>query len=270
MYYKKTYYQSLSITIAYDAHGALGGASTWARGGNFSIGFASGAVASSITSCTEDLVDKLPTGWKITCMVAAGGLSAGVTSSMAGGDFWDGVCNGLICAGLNHAMHLAAEGGWRTVKYVNKLGWLPLDYETSASQWANYKMQYNVTLYELNKLDENYQIIGKQRLLTISAVSTTTCVVGDVHASAKAIVLIDGMNVGSEPLVVHKYEQNTIIPEHSTFVGSASFVIPETGDVSINVIGGWNVYLGSGSLSPAISPVLPVPINANIKIQVTP
>lgn len=109
MYTCQTYYQPSTITIAYDAHGALGGASTWARGGNFSIGFASGAVASSITSCTEDLVDKLPTGWKITCMVAAGGLSGGITSSMAGGDFWDGVCNGLICAGLNHAMHLACE-----------------------------------------------------------------------------------------------------------------------------------------------------------------
>ena len=109
MYTCQTYYQPSSITIAYDAHGILGGASTWARGGNFSIGFASGAVASSITSCTEDLVDKLPTGWKITCMVAAGGLSGGVTATMAGGSFWDGVCNGLICAGLNHAMHLAYE-----------------------------------------------------------------------------------------------------------------------------------------------------------------
>ncbi|KWW38831.1 MAG: hypothetical protein F083_2118 [bacterium F083] len=107
MYTRQTYYLSSSITIAYDAHGILGGASTWARGGNFSIGFASGAVASSITSCTEDLVDKLPTGWKITCMVAAGGLSGGVTASMAGGSFWDGVCNGLICSGLNHALHLA-------------------------------------------------------------------------------------------------------------------------------------------------------------------
>lgn len=109
MYTCQTYYRPSTITIAYDAHGALGGASTWARGGNFSIGFASGAVASSITSCTEDLVDKLPTGWKITCMVAAGGLSAGVTATMAGGSFWEGVCNGLICSGLNHAMHLAAE-----------------------------------------------------------------------------------------------------------------------------------------------------------------
>ena len=108
MYTRQTYYQPSTITIAYDAHGALGGASTWARGGNFSIGFASGAVASSITSCTEDLVGKLPTGWKITCMVAAGGLSGGVTASMAGGSFWEGVCNGLICSGLNHALHMIA------------------------------------------------------------------------------------------------------------------------------------------------------------------
>lgn len=92
------------------AHGTLGGASTWARGGNFSIGFASGAVATSIASCTGNLADKLPIGWKITCIVAAGGLSGGVTASMAGGDFWDGVCNGLVCAGLNHAMHLVVEG----------------------------------------------------------------------------------------------------------------------------------------------------------------
>lgn len=43
---------------------------------------------------------------QVTCMVAAGGLSGGVTASMAGGSFWEGVCNGLICAGLNHAMHV--------------------------------------------------------------------------------------------------------------------------------------------------------------------
>ena len=47
--------------------------------------------------------------WRITATIAAGGLSGGVSSSMAGGDFWDGLCNGLITAGLNHAMHLVAE-----------------------------------------------------------------------------------------------------------------------------------------------------------------
>lgn len=43
--------------------------------------------------------------------VAAGALSGGITAKIAGGDFWEGVCNGLICAGLNHAMHLVVEGG---------------------------------------------------------------------------------------------------------------------------------------------------------------
>lgn len=47
--------------------------------------------------------------WCASTTRTAGGLSGGVSSSMAGGDFWDGVCNGLICAGLNHAMHLACE-----------------------------------------------------------------------------------------------------------------------------------------------------------------
>lgn len=54
--------------------------------------------------------------WRITATIAAGGLSGGVSSSMAGGDFLDGVCNGLISSGLNHAMHLVAEGGGKLIK----------------------------------------------------------------------------------------------------------------------------------------------------------
>ena len=109
MYTRQTYYQPSSITIAYDAHGTLGGASTWARGGNFSIGFASGAVASFMTTTADVLTQNLCEAWQVTCMVAAGTLSGGVTASMAGGSFWDGVCNGLICSGLNHALHLTCE-----------------------------------------------------------------------------------------------------------------------------------------------------------------
>lgn len=108
MYYKKTYYQSLSITIAYDAHGTLGGAaSEFRKEGTFWSGFASGAVASFVSTSTGIMTAELPKAWQVSCMVAAGGLSGGITSSMAGGDFWDGVCNGLICSGLNHALHLA-------------------------------------------------------------------------------------------------------------------------------------------------------------------
>ena len=109
MYTCQTYYQPSTITIAYDAHGTLGGASTWARGGNFSIGFASGTVASFMTTTADVLTQNLCEAWQVTCMVAAGTLSGGVTASMAGGSFWDGVCNGLICSGLNHALHLTCE-----------------------------------------------------------------------------------------------------------------------------------------------------------------
>ncbi len=79
-----------------------------ARGGNFSIGFSSGAVASFMSTTADVLTQNLCEAWQVTCMVAAGGLSGGVTASMAGGSFWDGVCNGLICSGLNHALHMIA------------------------------------------------------------------------------------------------------------------------------------------------------------------
>lgn len=53
--------------------------------------------------------------------IACSGLSGGVTSKMAGGDFWDGVCNGLISSELNHAMRLVVEGGPKWVYRLHKL-----------------------------------------------------------------------------------------------------------------------------------------------------
>ena len=90
------------------AHGILGGVSTSAQGGKFWRGFATGAVSSLISSGTEGLClhYKIPEGWTKAAIVAAGTLSGGVTASMAGGSFWEGVCNGLICSGLNHALHM--------------------------------------------------------------------------------------------------------------------------------------------------------------------
>ena len=67
MYTCQTYYLSSSITIAYDAHGTLGGASTWARGGNFSIGFSSGTVASFMTTTADVLTQNLCEAWQATC-----------------------------------------------------------------------------------------------------------------------------------------------------------------------------------------------------------
>ncbi len=89
------YYQSVNKAFAYESHGTLGGVSTWARGGSFWSGFASGAVASFVSSATAGLCVKLGASeaWTKSAMIAAGGLSGGVSASMAGGDFWDGVCN---------------------------------------------------------------------------------------------------------------------------------------------------------------------------------
>ena len=84
---------------------------------------ASGAVSSAISSVTAGIckVKMLSKGWTRVAMVAAGGLSGSVASSMADGDFLDGVCNGLISSGLNHAMHLVADisiSKYQANKYV--------------------------------------------------------------------------------------------------------------------------------------------------------
>src|SRR5690554_5510789 len=38
-------------------------------------------------------------------MIASGGLSGGISSSIAGGNFWDGARQGIITSGLNHLAH---------------------------------------------------------------------------------------------------------------------------------------------------------------------
>ena len=106
------YYQSVNKAFAYESHGTLGGVSTWVRGGSFWSGFAAGAAASFVSSATAGLCVKLGASeaWTKAAMIAAGGLSGGVSASMAGGEFIDGLCNGLICAGLNHALHWVVGG----------------------------------------------------------------------------------------------------------------------------------------------------------------
>ncbi|WHT40129.1 hypothetical protein QNH98_05760 [Myroides sp. mNGS23_01] len=42
-------------------------------------------------------------------MIAAGGLSGGISSTIAGGDFWQGMRQGLITSGLNHVMHMGSD-----------------------------------------------------------------------------------------------------------------------------------------------------------------
>ena len=104
------YCQTISVAFAYDAHGTVAGvASEIRKEGSFWSGFSSGTVASFMSTTAGVLTQNLCEAWQVTCMLAAGTLSGGVTASMAGGSFWEGVCNGLICSGLNHALHLTCE-----------------------------------------------------------------------------------------------------------------------------------------------------------------
>ena len=94
------------------AHGMLAGtASEMRKEGSFWSGFASGAAASLISGAVGGVCDlkNVPAVWTKTAMIAAGGLGGGVSSLIAGGEFIDGLCNGLICAGLNHALHYVAS-----------------------------------------------------------------------------------------------------------------------------------------------------------------
>jgi hypothetical protein len=97
------------------AHGFTGGLMNVANGGEFMSGFASGAVSSLVASsvgsikgfqikdAAGNVTGLTPVGK--AAMIASGGLSGGISSVIAGGNFWDGMRQGLITAGLNHAMH---------------------------------------------------------------------------------------------------------------------------------------------------------------------
>ena len=212
--------------------------------------------------------------WRITTTIAAGALSGGVTSTMAGGDFWDGLCNGLICAGLNHAMHEITQlpVRQRTKQFrINRIGRIPLDSDTKgltygALQTADYKMLYNVTAADVPYYDSDGNYIGTQRMLTVSATSFNTVVEGDVQSYAKATVIADGNVIGSSPLQMKSGETLPIMPEGSVYVGEATFSIPNTGNVYLQMEGGWSVFMGAGRSVPSM---LGMPINADMLIPIS-
>ncbi|MDR0223663.1 MAG: hypothetical protein LBI32_01215 [Myroides odoratus] len=115
---------SLSSTLGNSAflvqagmHGVSSGLMSEIDGGTFISGFASGAIASLITYGIGQLgpqVDAetglikegvLKSSETTALMIAGGGLSGGISSTIAGGNFWKGMQQGLIVSGLNHTMH---------------------------------------------------------------------------------------------------------------------------------------------------------------------
>ncbi len=90
------------------AHGVTGGTMSAIEGSSFISGFAAGAVSSLIGSGTQGLGIK-GKDLKNVITIASGGLSGGISSTIAGGNFWAGARQGLITSGLNHAAHGVAK-----------------------------------------------------------------------------------------------------------------------------------------------------------------
>ncbi|WP_029988654.1 RHS repeat-associated core domain-containing protein [Myroides odoratimimus] len=117
---------SLTSTASFFAqagmHGVSGGLMSELDGGKFISGFASGAISSMLSSGIGKLGPKTDANGNIikegvlsasdtkAMMIVGGGLSGGISSSIAGGDFMKGMQQGLITSGLNHAMHEATSG----------------------------------------------------------------------------------------------------------------------------------------------------------------
>lgn len=99
-------------------HSIAGGMMSALETSNFGSGFLSGAVSSIISSGIHSLGIDFSTGGansfgtgdmiKAT-MIVGGGLSGGLSSTIAGGKFWQGFRQGIITAGLNHVGHMAAD-----------------------------------------------------------------------------------------------------------------------------------------------------------------
>lgn len=87
------------------AHGFLGGTMNVLSGGDFWSGMASGALGSLAAWGTGSLLDGSSKFWNATGTIASGSLMGGVGAEISGGNFWEGVRNGAISSGLNHAAH---------------------------------------------------------------------------------------------------------------------------------------------------------------------
>ena len=81
------------------AHGLTTGLISSLGGGSFRSGLLSGMTSSAIGSYAQSV--NMPT----ETMIASSALLGGLSSIVFGGDFYDGVLNGLQIGTLNHAMH---------------------------------------------------------------------------------------------------------------------------------------------------------------------
>ena len=90
----------------FGAHGLSNGLQSHLQGGSFGQGFLSGGISSGIGSGIEGL------GGNAGHQILGGGLGGGIGSAISGGDFFQGMTQGLIVGAFNHALHGAAENAF--------------------------------------------------------------------------------------------------------------------------------------------------------------
>jgi hypothetical protein len=96
------------------AQGTLGGGMSAFDGGSFGSGFLSGSLASVIGAGSSGMMQNSKSALaKGLITTGSGAFSGGLGSYIAGGNFWTGVRNGAISAGLNHAYHSIESAVWR-------------------------------------------------------------------------------------------------------------------------------------------------------------
>ncbi len=133
-------------------HGATGGAMSAIDGESFITGFASGAFSSMLSSGLGGISFK-SAYLRNAVIIASGGLSGGVGSVIAGGNFWKGVRQGLITSGLNHMMHAAAKGiAHLSTKASNEVGVLS-DTEAVADRFGLGEEASTITNTRLDPTD---------------------------------------------------------------------------------------------------------------------
>ena len=226
------------------------------------------------------------TEWGI--QTEGGGFEAGawaIPSSF--NPMWTNDCQGYCNYGVGNLDNTGTGNGLQTGGYfggldgkywstttqyfVNKTGILPLDVDNTrgfgASQWARYHMDYNVTLS--NGFDVNTQTLTNSLIrISVSGISSHTLVIGNVHASAKANLYVDNELMDSKPFEIDPHV-TVLNPINSCYIGNASFVIPASGNIVLQIQGGWSVYTGTGWVVPNATIFGPT-INANKTINVNP
>lgn len=144
-------------------HAVSGGMMSVIDGGKFGVGALSGLVSSLIASGVQKIGtigsfgSNNPDVLK-AIMVTSGGLSGGISATIAGGNFWQGFRQGIITSGLNHALHMFTEnGGDKTLA----------DFKEKIEGEINDRMsEINVKIDKNNKTLSTSQKEGQIRRLT--------------------------------------------------------------------------------------------------------